>query len=147
MIKLNLQAAECLGKALELDPGLDCAKSNQVKLEELRRRPPSTHTHTAAADASERGLGVGCSSAAASDASMSCSVDVGAGSVAIGGRLGEGAAAAAVVGSVLESNGKDHDVVMIEAGAAVEAVSNAAAAATAAAREQSFPVLEYRNES
>ena len=132
---------------MELDPGLDCAKSNQVKLEELRRRTPSTHTHTAAADASERGLGVGCSSAAASDESVSRAVDVGVGSVAIGGRLGGGAAAVAAVGSVLESNGKDHDVVMIEAGAAVEAVSNAAAAATAAAREQSFPVLEYRNES
>jgi len=147
MITLNLQAAECLAKALELDPGLDCAKSNQVKLDELRRRPPSTHTHTAAADPSERGLGVGCSTAAASDTSMSCAVDVGAGSVAIGGRLEGGATAVAALGSVLENNGKDHDTVMIEAGAAVEAVSSAAAAATAAAREQSFPVLEYRNES
>lgn len=31
-------AAEALGKALEVDPGLDCAKSNAIKLEELRRR-------------------------------------------------------------------------------------------------------------
>lgn len=31
-------AADCLGRALEMDPGLDCAKSNRGKLEEIRRR-------------------------------------------------------------------------------------------------------------
>lgn len=31
-------AADCLAKALEIDPGLDCAKSNRVKLDAVRRR-------------------------------------------------------------------------------------------------------------
>lgn len=32
------EAADCLAKALEIDPGLDCAKSNSVKLDAVRRR-------------------------------------------------------------------------------------------------------------